>query len=161
MKNTILALITCISPFLLCAQQDDPAHLASDESAVKMVVNGFLKAAGDYNIGAMPSLFAERANIGGVSFRDGNWVTYTMTIEEFMDVLRADSNPSKYTEPVSKYTIHITEGMLAFVKADATLYVNGRAKTYNYDYFTLIKENREWKILNGSYVAVPVDMVKD
>ncbi len=161
MKKIILVLITCISPLLLCAQQDDPTHSDSDESAVKMVVEGFLKAAGDYNIDAMASMFAERANIGGVTFKNGNWATYTMTLEEFMDVLRAESNPTKYTEPVSKYTIHITEGMLAFVKADATLFVNGSAKTYNYDYFTLIKENGEWKILNGSYVAVPVDRIKD
>ncbi len=27
----------------------------------------------------------------------------------------------------------------------------------NFDFFTLIKENGNWKILNGSYVSVPFE----
>lgn len=29
--------------------------------------------------------------------------------------------------------------------------------TYNFDYFTLIKKDGSWKILNGSYVSVPIE----
>jgi ketosteroid isomerase-like protein len=130
----------------------------SEEVAVKTVVEAFLTAAGNYDIDAMPALFAEYANIGGVSFKNGSWTSYTMTVEQFMEVLKEEKNPAKYTEPVSKYTVHMTEDMLAFVKADATLYVAGVARTYNYDYFTLIKKDGAWRILNGSYVAVPVGM---
>lgn len=157
MKKILLIILTSAIPLLLFAQQKNHMGKAEDEAAVKAVVEEFLKAAGNYNIDAMPAMFSERANIGGVTMKDGEWQSYTMTIEEFMDVLRAIDNPVKYTEPVSRYTFHITEGMLAFVKADATLYVGEKAKTYNYDYFTLIKMNGVWKILNGSYVALPVD----
>jgi hypothetical protein len=47
--------------------------------------------------------------------------------------------------------------MLAFVKADAVLSRSGKPQSNNYDYFTLIKENGKWKILNGSYVSIPID----
>ena len=160
MKLTLILFLSTLS-LLLTAQQQMSTDNNSEEAAVKAVVESFLTAAGNYDIDAMPALFAEKANIGGVYMKSGEWSTYTMTIEEFMDVLRADSDPDKYTEPVSKYTVHITEDMLAFVKADATLYVQDQAKTYNYDYFTLIKVNGDWKILNGSYVAVPVGKDKN
>ena len=80
-----------------------------------------------------------------------------MTFEEYLEILKSEINPSKYTEPVSKYTVHITEGKLAFVKADATLIIEDKPRSHNFDYFTLIKENETWKILNGSYVGVPID----
>lgn len=73
-----------------------------------------------------------------------------------MECLKADSNPTKYTEPVSNFTVHMEMGMLAFVKAVAIFTVNGEPKTNNFDYFTLINENRKWKILNGSYVSVRI-----
>jgi ketosteroid isomerase-like protein len=158
MKKAALIVLSSAFCFLLGAQHKTSTVNNSEEAAVKNVVENFLTAAGNYDIDAMPALFAENANIGGVSMKSGEWSTYTMTIQEFMDVLRADSDPDKYTEPVSKYTVHITEGRLAFVKADATLYVSGVARTYNYDYFTLIKQDGTWRILNGSYVAVPVGM---
>ena len=80
-----------------------------------------------------------------------------MTFVEFLEILKSESNPTKYTEPVSKFTIHMENGMLAFVKADAILKVKGDPKANNFDYFTLIKEDGNWKILNGSYVSVPID----
>jgi hypothetical protein len=32
-------------------------------------------------------MFSEKANIAGASLRDGEWITYTMTIQEFMEHL--------------------------------------------------------------------------
>jgi len=161
MKKSILLFLTFTFPLLLSAQQKDPHHIESDKAAVKMVVEGFLTAAGNYDIDAMPSMFSEHANIGGATFKNGEWNSFTMTLDEFLEVLRSTDNPTKYTEPVSKYTVHLSEGMLAFVKADAILSVDGKPKTYNFDYFTLIKLNGVWKILNGSYVAVPVEEGKE
>lgn len=112
---------------------------------------------GNYDLDSLPELFSEKANIGGVSFREGQWNTFTMTFEEFLELLKFRSNPTKYTEPVSKFTIHIDGEMLAFIKADATLIKNGIPQSNNFDYFTLIKVNNEWKILNGSYVSIPVE----
>jgi ketosteroid isomerase-like protein len=142
---------------MISAQNNDLNELTSNEAAVKQVVEQFLLAAGNYDYDAMTTLFSKNANIGGVSFKNGKWKTYTITLDEFIELLKSESDPIKYTEPVSKFTVHISEGMLAFVKADAVLKRNGKAYTNNFDYFTLINENGDWKIVNGSYVAVPID----
>ena len=157
MKKTFILLIAFTFSLLTSAQQTETEDFKSDKLAVKNLVERFLTAAGDYDVNAMPEMFSEKANIGGASLRDGKWNTFTMTIEEFLERLKSRSNPTKYTEPVSKFTIHMENGMLAFVKADAILKVNGKPKTNNFDYFTLIKEDGNWKILNGSYVSIPID----
>jgi hypothetical protein len=105
MKKILIVLFTFVSTLFLCAQQKDVAHITSDETAVKTVVESFLTAAGDYDIDAMPSLFSEHASIGGVTLKNGKWTSYTMSLEAFMDILRVDENPAKYTDPVSKYSL--------------------------------------------------------
>ena len=157
MKKTFILLIAITFSLLTSAQHAETKNLKTDESAVKNVVERFLTAAGNYDVDAMPELFSENANIGGASFRNGQWSSYTMTFPEFLELLKSESNPTKYTEPVSKYTVHMDGGMLAFVKADAVLSINGEPKNYNFDYFTLIKLDGNWKILNGSYVSIPID----
>jgi Putative lumazine-binding len=157
MKKITLLLFAFAISNLLLAQQNDSTNIAKDEMAVKAVVKQFLTVAGNYNIDAMPALFTEKANIAGAFFKNEKWNTYNITLEEFMEVLKSETNPTKYTEPVSKFTIHITEGKLAFVKADATLIFEGKVERENFDYFTLIKKNNDWKIVNGSYVSIPIE----
>jgi hypothetical protein len=157
MKKTFILLIAFTFSLLTSAQQSESTDLESDKTAVKALIERFLVAAGSYDVEAMPEMFCEKANIGGAYLKNGNWNTFTMTFVEFLEILKSESNPTKYTEPVSKFTIHMENGMLAFVKADAILKVNGEPKKNNFDYFTLIKENGEWKILNGSYVSIPID----
>jgi hypothetical protein len=157
MKKTFTLLIVLTFSFLASAQQTDTFDLEFEKAAVIKLVEQFLTAAGNYDLEAIPTMFSEKANIGGASLRDGKWNVYTMTIQEFMELLKSRSNPTKYTEPVSRFTVHIDEGMLAFVKADAVLSRSGKPQSNNYDYFTLIKENGKWKILNGSYVSIPID----
>jgi len=154
MKKITLLLFAFAISNLLLAQQNVSTDLAKDGMAVKDVVKQFLTAASNYDIDAMPNLFTKNANIAGASFKNEKWNTYNITLEEFMVMLRSETNPTKYTEPVSKFTIHISEGKLAFVKADATLIVEDKAQRHNFDYFTLIKGNRGWKIINGSYVSI-------
>lgn len=143
---------------ILSAERNDSNSISADETAVKAVVNKFLAAAGDYNTDAMPSLFTANANIGGASFRNGKWNTFAMTLDEFLALLKSNTSPNKYKEPVSKYTVFVEKGKLAFVKADATLIIEGKDNRVNFDYFTLLKQNDTWKIINGSYVSVPTDM---
>jgi ketosteroid isomerase-like protein len=156
MKKITLLLFAFAISNLLLAQQNDSTNIAKEEMAVKNVVKQFLTAAGNYDIDAMPSLFTENANIAGASLKNEKWNTYNITLEEFMAMLRSRTNPTKYTEPVSKFIVHMSEGKLAFVKADATLIFEGKAQRHNFDYFTLIKENNIWKIVNGSYVSIPI-----
>lgn len=156
MKNCIILLLLLFALHLTFAQQKDSIDSQSEELAVKAVIEQFLKVAGNYELDSMRTLFNANANIGSVSLKEGQWNTKTMSIEDFISLLGSREDPPKYVEPVSSYTIHMTEGMLAFVKAEAVLYRNGIPKSNNFDYFTLIKENENWKILNGSYVSIPI-----
>jgi len=157
MKKIFILIIATIYCFTVIAQKTaDSTDIQSEKAAVINVVEQFLIAAGNYDLETMPKLFTEKANIAGASVRNGKWKTYTMTIQEFIERLRSRKNPSKYTEPVSEFTVHMDMGMLAFVKADAIFTIDGEPLNYNYDYFTLIKEDGNWKILNGSYVSVRI-----
>ena len=156
MKNISTLLIALSFSFLASAQQTDTLDIEAEKAAVINLVEQFLTAAGNYDLDAIPEMFSEKANIAGASLRDGKWITYTMTIQEFLERLKSRSNPTKYTEPVSNFTVHMEMGMLAFVKADAIFIINGEPRNNNFDYFTLIKEDGKWKILNGSYVSVRI-----
>ena len=157
MKKTFVFLIAILFNLLTSAQQAETMDFESDRSAVKTLIERFLTSIGNYDLDLLPEMFSENANIGSASYRNGQWNTFTMTFNEFLELLKSRSDPTKYTEPVSKFTIHIDGGMLAFVKADAVLIKNGKPQSNNYDYFTLLKENGEWKILNGSYVSIPIE----
>ena len=157
MKKTVVFLIAILFNLLTSAQQAETMDFESDRSAVKTLIERFLTSIGNYDLDLLPEMFSENANIGSASYRNGQWNTFTMTFNEFLELLKSRSDPTKYTEPVSKFTIHIDGGMLAFVKADAVLIKNGKPQSNNFDYFTLLKENGEWKILNGSYVSIPIE----
>jgi len=149
--TTLLALSFC---FWGNAQQADTLSTEAEKAAVKNVVEQFLVAVGNYDLEVLPAMFCEKANISGASLRDGKWITNTYTIQEFLERIGSSENPTKYTETVSNFTVHMEMGMLAFVRADAIFTLNGEPRNNNLDYFTLIKEDGRWKILNGSYVSL-------
>ena len=156
-KKTLFLLFGFTLSLLTSAQELEIRDLEADEVAVKNLVEQFLITAGSYDLETMPKLFTENANIGGASYKNGQWTTFTMTFTEFLESLKSRQNPTGYNEPVSKFTVHIDGGMLAFVKADAVLIKNEKPLSNNFDYFTLLKVNGEWKILNGSYVSIPIE----
>jgi hypothetical protein len=129
----------------------------SDEQAVQTAVETFLAAVGCHDLDAVEQMVVPSANIGWASLSDGTWTTSTMSVEEWLAAVRARVNPTVYTEPVMDWTIHVDGGHLAFVRADATLFVGEEAKRHNIDYFTLIKTNGLWKFLTLSYVGTPVE----
>ena len=133
---------------------DSPS--SDDEEAVTEVVEAFLRVAGRYDLDSLSLLFAPAANIGANSRRqDGQWATSTWSAEGWIETLRARTDPRPYAEPVAVFTVHVDNGQLAFVRADATLMRDGRARSHNIDYFTLIRHDGAWKILSASYTAVP------
>ena len=157
MKKIFTLLIAISSCFLASAQETtENLYLESEKATVISLVEQFLAAIGDYDIEKVQTMFSDKANIYGASLIDGKWITNTYTIHEFLERLKSYENPTKYTEPVSGFTVLIEMGMLAFVRADAIFTINGEPKNNNLDYFTLIKEGDTWKILNGSYVSVRI-----
>jgi len=125
-----------------------------DEKAVKKMVEDLLVAIGNGDLEVFEQMFWPRGVIGSSSYREGKWKNGATTIEDYLANKR--ENPSRFTEPVSNFTIHISESQLAFVKADATLFREGKAQSHNMDYFTLLKKDGTWKFLSASYTAKPI-----
>lgn len=134
----------------------DRSSAVTDEEAVKAAVERFLLAVGNYDLEELPPMFTANANIGVARIRDGKQFTITYTFEEFHSMLKSRTDPSTYREPVSQFTVHVERGVLAFVRADATLIRDGQPRSHNIDYFTLLKDNGTWKFLSASYVATPI-----
>jgi len=129
----------------------------SDEAEVRAIVESFLDAIGRHDLDAVAEMFVAEASIGAASQSNGQWTSRTWSIHEFLTRLRAESNPTRYTEPVTGFVVHVDEGRLAFVRADAVLMVDDEPRRHNVDYFTLIRVDGSWKFLSASYVSKPVD----
>ena len=129
---------------------------SGDEDAARGLVESFLVAVGEGDLDALPGMFVARANIGTASLRDGSWVTSTMTLDEWLATLRGRTTWIRFRELVSEFTVHVEDSRMAFVRADATVFVEGQARSHNIDYFTLVRVDDTWKFLSASYVAKPV-----
>jgi hypothetical protein len=141
----------------LAAQERSTAvELRSEERELIAVVERFLTVCGTNDLDSLEVMAAPYASVGYASLHDTTWSTGTLPWKEFIAGLRAKTDPVHYTEPVQKYTIHITEGKMAFVLADATYSPNGKAARHNIDYFTLIKLDGQWEFLSISYVGLPL-----
>ena len=126
-----------------------------EEKEIISAVEHFLVAAGNYNIDAMDEMIVEKAILGIVRLKDGKWEISNLTIEEYFEEVK-NRKIRPYFEPVMDFTIHIDNGHLAFVRADAILYAYGESQSRNIDYFTLIREDGVWKFLSLSYTATPI-----
>ena len=129
---------------------------SDDERIVKDFVDQFLIKLGDGDLDALPAMFVSNANIGAASLREGKWVASTKTFEEWFAELKAETTWTRFREPVTEFTVHIEEGQMAFVRAEATFIVEDRVVSHNIDYFTLVRDGGAWRFLSASYVARPV-----
>jgi putative lumazine-binding protein len=159
--------LACVALLTACAgptptsmsnQPIDPIRTdstqADDQKAVIAVVKQFLTAAGDYDLEAMAQLFAPGANIGSAALRDGVWSNASIPYAQWQASLGDPADATRYTEPVSKFTVHVDHSQLAFVRANAMLLVDGTPKAHNMDYFMLIRLDGNWKILSAAYTSI-------
>lgn len=126
-----------------------------DESDVKVTIEQFLIVAGNYELDKMARMMATKANVGTTRLRDGKWISETILFTDYFERAK-EKTYSPYYEPVIDFTIHVSEGQLAFVKADAVLHAFGIPLLHNIDYFTLIKENEIWKFVNISFTSTRI-----
>lgn len=126
------------------------------EAEVKAVVEAFLDAAGRYDVDVLQAMFAPDASIASAALREGRWVTSSQSADAWLAAIRAGPARQPYQEPVSEFMVHIDDGQLAFVRADAHLIRDGQVRSHNIDYFTLIRDSDgNWKFVNGSYTTKP------
>lgn len=95
----IIILLAVFTYSLMSSAQTDSTEMESDKAAVKSLIERFLTAAGNYDIDAMPEMFCAKANIGGASFRNGKWESFTFSFSEFLDLLKSRSNPKNTLNP--------------------------------------------------------------
>ncbi len=125
-----------------------------DEAEVRAAVERFLDAAGRYDVDALQAMFAPGASIGTAALRDGRWTTRSLSADEWLAAIRAGPARPPYQEPVREFTVHVDDGQLAFVRADARLIRDGRVQSHNIDYFTLLRDaDGTWRFVNGSYTS--------
>ena len=150
------ALSTLAVLALLLAAQPGASEGSDDEQAVKDLVHRFLIAMGEGNLDDLPAMFVPNANIATASMHEGKWVASTKTFADWHVQLKARETWTRFQEPVAEFTVHVEDGQMAFARADATLIVDGRVVSHNIDYFTLVRNDGDWKFLSASYVAKPV-----
>jgi len=129
---------------------------SGDEQIVKDFVDQFLTTVGEGDLDALPAMFVPNANIGTASLREGKWVASTKTFAAWLTELKAETTWTRFREPVTHFTVHIEDGQMAFVRADATVIVEDIVVSHNIDYFTLVRDGGSWRFLSASYVARPV-----
>jgi len=138
-------------------EQESPVTVSSqdDESAAKAAVEEFLVALGNSDHEKVRTMFLPNANIASISIKDGESNIYTATAEEYI-TQREEKQNRKFKEPVREFTVNFSQGILAFVRADATVYYDGIPSHHTNDFFILMKDNGVWKILSGSYTSQPL-----
>lgn len=155
----IILLTSCLAIQSSFAQEGDENQKSTsqenDESAVKAAVDFFLIALGNGELEKVKTMFLPNANIASVSISNGESKIFTVSAEQYISQ-REEKQTRKFQEPVRNYTVNISQGMLAFVRADATVYYDGKASHHTNDFFILIKDNDVWKILSGSYTVEPL-----
>lgn len=128
----------------------------SSSDQVKAAVERFLAAAGRQDLDSLQAMFAPGASIASASLREGRWVTASQSFDAWFAGLRAAPRRTPYHEAVTEFTVHVDDDRLAFVRADAKLFRDGKLQRRNIDYFTLLRDSTgSWRFVNGSYTSKP------
>ena len=162
MTCQLLLVVGLLSPGISAREGNE--HQASvmeenEEAAVKAAVENFLVALGNDETEKVKAMMLPNANIASISIKDGVSKIYTTTAEAYL-AQREEKVNRKFQEPVREYTVSISQGILAFVRADATVIYDGKPSHYTNDFFVLMKDNDGWKFLSGSYTTLPLEEEK-
>ena len=155
---SIFLLMTVLPPLEIYGQSSGEGQtqtVIDDETAVKAVVDSFLVALGRGEMEKVEAMFLPNANIGSIRISNGETNIFTISAEDYI-AGRKEKGGKTFQEPVHEYTVNISQGLLAFVRANATLYYDGEASHHTDDYFILMKDNGTWKFLSGSYTTHPL-----
>ncbi|NNJ73490.1 MAG: hypothetical protein HKP09_09940 [Enterobacterales bacterium] len=131
-----------------------------DKAQLKLTIEKFLEALGNDDTDAVRAMYLPHASVGFFRKADGKESVKTMSIEQYIEQRRSRVN-SKFTEPVQEYEINISQGKLAFVRANATIYDHkGEIPSHHtQDFFVLMNVDGVWKFLSASYTSSPLKSV--
>lgn len=136
-------------------KQSEENAWTREKEEVKAMVERLLFEVGNYNEKALREMMMEKANLGGSSYDDGKWQSFSLSMKEYFEANKTrQRNP--FYEPVFKWDIIINQGQMAMVQADAIYHSFGIPTSRNIDNFTMLKEEGEWKFLSISYTRHPL-----
>ena len=136
----------------ISTEASSSSNWQKEEEEVKQAVEEFLFHVGNYNHQAVANSMMDYANVGYFVFRDA-WQGKSMTFNDYFNDNSDTSKQIPYYEPPHNYTIVISEGTLAFVRAECILHRFGVKQSVEDDFLTLMKIEGQWKILSGSFTA--------
>lgn len=124
-----------------------------EEEEVKQATDELLFNVGNYNHQAVIEASFPDANIGIASIVEDVPQGRSMTLQAYIDRASDRSKQRPYYEPPHRYTVVISEGRLAFVRAECILHRLGVRQTFEDDFFTFMKVGDQWKLLSASFTA--------
>jgi hypothetical protein len=128
---------------------------ASEDQAIRAVVEGFLARLGDHQFDTLAADFAPTATIVVTRQRDGQWTNTYQTAVEWIDTLRKNPNPVTFREPISNVKITVDSDQLAYLRADFQVVRDGHVLSTGVDQFTLVRDHGAWKIAMVAYTSLP------
>lgn len=139
----------------LCLLPSAGAEPPSAEAEVRLAVERFLTAAGRQDVEAMAAMFAPGSSIASAEFRQGHWITKSLSFDTWLAAVRA-AHDVEYVESITKFSASVDDSQLAFVRIETDVSQGGVIQAHDVDYFTLLRDNKgAWKFVNGSYTAKP------
>ncbi len=129
------------------------SRIDPEEDEIKATVEKILIAAGNSNLEELNNLTSDNAVIGYSYKKDNIWLNNELTIKEYLEEEAKNNNIKPFTEIPTKFDIIITEGRLAIVRADAILSRFGVPLNREINHLTLIKENKNWKLLSIAWTV--------
>jgi hypothetical protein len=149
----MMLVTTCFTTLNTFGQNGNQTSITeeTDESAVKAAVESFLVALGNGELEKVKAMLLPNANVASIYISNGESKIFTTTGGQF--ILQCEGG-RKFREPVRQFAVNISQGMLAFVRADATVYYGDVADHHTHDFFILMKDNDAWRILSGSYTSL-------
>ena len=146
-------LFACVLVAILAVRFDaQPA----DDQAVRDAVEGFLMRLGDGEFDKVAADLAPKALVIVSRSRDGQWANSLQTGDEWVAALKRNPSPTMFREPLTKVSVTVDSGQLAYLRADFQIVRDGKVQSHGVDQFTLIRDGGAWKLAVLAYTSLPV-----
>jgi hypothetical protein len=129
---------------------------AADQKSVQDAVEAFLLHLGDGEFDKVAADLAPKCIVIVARERDGQSSNSLQTGDEWLAGLRRSTNFVRFREPITNVRTTIDSDALAYLRADFQVVREGKALSHGVDQFTLIREDRRWKLAAVAYTSAAI-----
>jgi hypothetical protein len=129
---------------------------AADQKSVQDAVEAFLLHLGDGEFDKVAADLAPKCIVIVTRERDGQWSNSFQTGDEWLASLRRNTNFVKFREPITNVRTTVDNDALAYLRADFQVVREGKALSHGVDQFTLVREDRRWKLAAVAYTSAAI-----